>query len=70
MRIDWSQRAIADLEALHDYIARDSPIINRLQGQRAGAAVAGKDIGVAVGIFWLQALPALKRHQAAIGGDA
>lgn len=26
MRIDWSQRAIADLEALHDYIARDSPI--------------------------------------------
>lgn len=26
MRIDWSERAIADLEAIHDYIARDSPI--------------------------------------------
>ncbi len=24
MRIDWSQRSISDLEALHDYIARDS----------------------------------------------
>lgn len=24
MRIDWSQRSIADLQALHDYIAHDS----------------------------------------------
>ena len=25
MRITWSEPAIADLEAIHDYIARDSP---------------------------------------------
>ena len=24
MRIDWSERSISDLSALHDYIARDS----------------------------------------------
>lgn len=26
MRIDWSQRSISDLAALHDYIARDSQL--------------------------------------------
>jgi toxin ParE1/3/4 len=26
VRIDWSERSISDLSALHDYIARDSPL--------------------------------------------
>ena len=26
MRIDWSERSIADLSALHDYIAKDSKL--------------------------------------------
>ena len=26
MRVDWSQRAVSDLSALHDYIASDSPV--------------------------------------------
>ncbi len=26
MRIDWSQRSISDLSALHDYIAQDSQL--------------------------------------------
>lgn len=26
MKIEWSQRSVSDLSALHDYIARDSPL--------------------------------------------
>ena len=39
MKIDWSQRAISDLAALHDFIARDS----RLYAERFVAKLIRAD---------------------------
>jgi toxin ParE1/3/4 len=39
MRVAWSEPAVADLVAIHDYIARDSPQYRRRFVERLFAAV-------------------------------